>query len=134
MSLLLIWLFPICLLLMQPLQFSFFAVCAAAGCEVLRVAAEEGGHPCLVSLLAALGQRGLNSLLVEGGGRLAASLLRRDLVDRLIWFRAPKIIGGDGISAVAALGLTGLDGAPRFEPVESGRAGDDGVETYRRCL
>ncbi len=110
------------------------AAVTAAGCEVLRLAADDGGHPCLVGLLEALGQRGLNSLLVEGGGRLAAALLRRDLVDRLVWFRAPKIIGGDGTSAVAALGLAGLDGAPRFELVESGQAGDDGVETYRRCL
>ena len=45
---------------------------------------EAGSGP----LFARLGERGLTRVLVEGGGKLAAALLRAGLVDRLYWFRA----------------------------------------------
>ena len=79
-----------------------------------------------------LGARGLTRVLVEGGGRLAASLLAAGLVDRLVWMHAPMAIGGDGIPAIAALGLAQLADAPRFELVSSETIGGDVVETYRR--
>ena len=68
--------------------------------------------------------------MVEGGGRIIAGLLRADLIDRLVWFRAPKLIGGDGIPAVAGFGVSDLDGAPNFVKVSTRPAGDDIVETY----
>jgi diaminohydroxyphosphoribosylaminopyrimidine deaminase/5-amino-6-(5-phosphoribosylamino)uracil reductase len=45
------------------------------------------------------------SILVEGGGMLAASLLRQDLVDELRIFIAPRLLGSDGIPMVGTLGL-----------------------------
>ncbi|HEY1797406.1 MAG TPA: bifunctional diaminohydroxyphosphoribosylaminopyrimidine deaminase/5-amino-6-(5-phosphoribosylamino)uracil reductase RibD [Stellaceae bacterium] len=86
----------------------------------------------LAAALQVLGERGLTRMLVEGGGRLAASLLKADLVDRLVWMRAPMTIGGDGIPAIADLGLQQLAAAARFELVSSKRAGADVVETFRR--
>jgi diaminohydroxyphosphoribosylaminopyrimidine deaminase/5-amino-6-(5-phosphoribosylamino)uracil reductase len=71
-------------------------------------------------------------LLVEGGGRLAAALLRAGLVDCLVWMRAPLVLGGDGIPAIAALGLDKLEGAPRFTLVSSETAGSDVIDTYSR--
>ena len=41
----------------------------------------------------ALAEAGLTRVLVEGGGQVAASLIRADVVDRIAWFHAP---GGDG--------------------------------------
>ena len=64
--------------------------------------------------LTRLGAAGLTRLLVEGGGRIAGSFLRAGLVDRLAWFHAPAIMGGDGWPAVAAFGPGGLDRMPRF--------------------
>ena len=61
-----------------------------------------------------LGAAGLTRLLVEGGGQLAAALLRERLVDRIAWFHAPAVMGGDGWPAVAAFGVDGLDRMPRF--------------------
>ena len=58
--------------------------------------------------MAALAARGLTRVLVEGGGALAAALLRARLVDRLVWFQAPLLIGGDGLPAVGALGADAL--------------------------
>jgi diaminohydroxyphosphoribosylaminopyrimidine deaminase/5-amino-6-(5-phosphoribosylamino)uracil reductase len=86
----------------------------------------------LAAMLRRLGDEGLTRLLVEGGGQLAAALLRLGLVDRLVWMRAPLLIGGDGVPAVAALELGELAGAPRFALVSSEVAGGDVIDTYRR--
>jgi diaminohydroxyphosphoribosylaminopyrimidine deaminase/5-amino-6-(5-phosphoribosylamino)uracil reductase len=79
-----------------------------------------------------LGRRGLTRVLVEGGSTLAAVLLRAGLVDRLAWFHAPSLIGGDGIPAVAGFGLAALETAPRFERIAVETIGEDVLETLRR--
>jgi diaminohydroxyphosphoribosylaminopyrimidine deaminase/5-amino-6-(5-phosphoribosylamino)uracil reductase len=86
----------------------------------------------LAATLQILGARGLTRILVEGGGRLAASLLRAGLVDRMVWMHAPMAIGGDGIPAIAGLGLQHLADAARFELMSSEVAGGDVVATFRR--
>ena len=48
----------------------------------------------LVSSLIWLKQQGLDSLMVEGGGALAASFIRAGCIDELAWFRAPLLLGG----------------------------------------
>ncbi len=104
----------------------------SAGLEVARVPPDESGRVDLKRALAVLAERGTTRLLVEGGGELAAALLRADLVDRLACFRAPKLIGGDGVSAAAGFGLEHLDEAPRFR-LESGQSlGEDRLEHYMR--
>ncbi len=102
-----------------------------AGAEVIALPADEDGGLPLQSAMGLLGERGITRLLVEGGGRLAAGLLHRRLIDRLLWFRAPSIIGGDGIPGFAALGLEDLAGAPRFELLTRETIGIDTLETYR---
>lgn len=100
------------------------------GVELIEVAADEGGYPDLGKALRELGERGLTRVLVEGGSVLAAALLRRALIDRLVWFRAPRIIGGDGLPAAASLGVDRLDDAPRFRRVSVSEVGADLMETY----
>ena len=100
------------------------------GITVIAVEPDATGGLDLAATLRALGYKGLTRLLVEGGGGLAASLLRAGLVDRLVWLHAPLLIGGDGIPAVAAVGLA-LDGAPRFERLSAETVGGDLLETYR---
>lgn len=63
------------------------------GVDVI-TATERGSHVVLSWLLEELGRRGVMSLLVEGGGRLAAAMLDECLIDRVLFFIAPKIIGG----------------------------------------
>ncbi len=67
--------------------------------------------------LGALGDAGLTRILVEGGAQLAASLLRADLVDRIAWFHAPAVMGGDAWPAVQAFGIERLGAMPRFTRV-----------------
>jgi len=90
----------------------------------LLTVATRDGHIDLKPALARLAREGLTQLLVEGGGELAAALLRRKLVDELHWFVAPRVLGGEGRASIGALGLAKLVGSPEVE-ARVGRAGRD---------
>ena len=107
------------------------AALLAAGVTLIDVDPDSNERIDLVAALAALGERGVTRLLIEGGARLAAALLRAGLVDRLAWFHAPLLIGGDGTPAVAALGLDRLADAPGFERLSVARVGDDMLTMFR---
>jgi len=101
-----------------------------AGVEVMTIGTDADGRLSLQAALKALGQRGTTRVLVEGGGGVAAGLLRLGLVDRLAWFRAARIMGGDGLPAVAGFGLENLADAPAFALRDLTRIGNDVLETY----
>jgi diaminohydroxyphosphoribosylaminopyrimidine deaminase/5-amino-6-(5-phosphoribosylamino)uracil reductase len=82
--------------------------------------------------MTALGEAGLTRVLVEGGGQLAAALLRADLVDRIAWFHAPAIMGGDGWPAVQAFGIETLKQMPRFRRDCETVIGNDILTEYTR--
>jgi diaminohydroxyphosphoribosylaminopyrimidine deaminase / 5-amino-6-(5-phosphoribosylamino)uracil reductase len=107
-----------------------------SGVEVIEVACEDRADDRvgISEGLRVLAGRGITRLLVEGGGRVTASLLRLGLVDRIVWFRAPMIIGGDGLSAAAGFGVELLDQAPGFTRVSTGASGDDVMEVYARAV
>jgi diaminohydroxyphosphoribosylaminopyrimidine deaminase/5-amino-6-(5-phosphoribosylamino)uracil reductase len=65
------------------------------GIDVLLLRGRRGRVP-FASVVRALGERGITSLLVEGGGTVAAEALRARVVDRLVLFVAPMLLGGDG--------------------------------------
>ena len=104
-----------------------------AGVRLIRLPADAQGRMDLAAGLLRLGEEGLTRLLVEGGGVLAAALLKAGLVDRIHWFRAPAVMGGDGLPAIAALGAEDPGEAPRFHLHARRRAGDDIWEVWRRC-
>lgn len=105
---------------------------AERGVEVLEAAADEAGRLVPEAVLNVLGARGLTRVLVEGGGQVAAAMLRNGCVDRLAWFRAGKVIGADGRAGVADLALDRLDAAPDFAPVSFMRVGDDVLEILEK--
>ena len=100
-----------------------------AGVEIIEGAIDPAGRLDLASALHRLGERGVTRLLVEGGGRLAAALLRAGLVDRLVWLHAPLLLGGDGVPAVGTLGFATLAEAPRFERLSTETVGADLMTT-----
>jgi diaminohydroxyphosphoribosylaminopyrimidine deaminase/5-amino-6-(5-phosphoribosylamino)uracil reductase len=102
-----------------------------AGVKVLQVKA-VGERPDLKASLDALAAEGIGSVLVEGGGQVAASFLRCELVDAIEWFRAPIVLGGEGRPAVGSLALAALADAPRFKRVALDAVGDDLWERYER--
>src|SRR3712207_4909087 len=73
-----------------------------AGVDVRQVGASETGLS-LDEVLPALASAGVARLFVEGGGRVAASLIRAGHVDRVEWFRAPIMLGGEGKAAIGDL-------------------------------
>jgi diaminohydroxyphosphoribosylaminopyrimidine deaminase/5-amino-6-(5-phosphoribosylamino)uracil reductase len=75
--------------------------------------------------LALLAEAGLTTVLVEGGGRLAAALIRAGLVDELHWILAPKLLGGDARPSLGPLGITSLADAPELEVLRTRALGRD---------
>ncbi len=123
---------PTCLITRPGGEAKRLSAYREAGVEVIEAPDDAEGNLSLEAALQALGASGVNELLVEGGGQVAGALLRQGLVDRLVWFRAPLVLGGDGLAAAAGFGLEQLDSAPRFALVSAQPAGEDMVETYRR--
>ena len=104
---------------------------ASAGVTVIEIEGADEEGLDLAAALGALGGRGLTRLLVEGGSRLAAALLRARLVDRLFWFHAPKILGGDAVPAAAPFGISALAEMPLFERIAVETIGEDVLTTWR---
>jgi diaminohydroxyphosphoribosylaminopyrimidine deaminase/5-amino-6-(5-phosphoribosylamino)uracil reductase len=103
---------------------------AGCGATILPLPADAAGMVEIPALLHALAERGLTRVLVEGGARLAASLVQARLVDRLEWFRSGCLIGGDGIAALAPYGIESLPQAADFERLAVHRAGEDLLESF----
>ncbi|MDG2049738.1 MAG: bifunctional diaminohydroxyphosphoribosylaminopyrimidine deaminase/5-amino-6-(5-phosphoribosylamino)uracil reductase RibD [Myxococcota bacterium] len=95
-----------------------------AGVEVLDVPGRSGELD-LQRGLERLAEADLTTLLVEGGGGLAAALLRADLIDEIHWFLAPRLLGAEGVSALGPLGIGRLAEAPKMSWESIRRTGPD---------
>lgn len=101
------------------------------GAELVECAtARSGLDP--QAMLEALAVRGLTRVFCEGGGALAASLLRAGLVDELVVFSAGKVIGAEGRAGVGPLALGALSDAPGFALIETRVLGGDVMHRWRR--
>lgn len=98
--------------------------------EVIQITPDASGRPSIPAVLDRLEQRGITSLLIEGGGRVAAAFIEAGAVDRLEWFRAPMLLGGEGRPCIATLELANLAAAPKFARQSVQILGDDLWETY----
>jgi diaminohydroxyphosphoribosylaminopyrimidine deaminase/5-amino-6-(5-phosphoribosylamino)uracil reductase len=98
--------------------------------EVITVPEGEHGRPDPAAMLAELGRRGITSVLVEGGARLAGALARANLIDRVVWFRAPLVMGGDAVPVLDPLGLAETAFAPKWHRLDTRSIGADVMETY----
>ncbi|MBI4714807.1 MAG: dihydrofolate reductase family protein, partial [Nitrospirae bacterium] len=77
-------------------------------------------------LLDLLGERGITSILVEGGSELNAVLLREKIADKVVFFVAPKIIGGqDAVSAVGGVSPKSLIDAVPLRDLRVRKVGKD---------
>ncbi len=96
------------------------------GVEVLVLPADPQGRVDPAALLEALGRREVTSLLLEGGGTLLEAFFRAGLVDKVLAFIAPLIIGGyDAPTAVAGEGFARLEEAIQLERVRVEWVGED---------
>jgi len=95
------------------------------GAEVIAVRRGDDGRLSVDMMMLALGERGLTRILLEGGPSLATATLRAGLVDDLIWFLAPRMLGGDSRSALGALETRALADAIQGTPIGLARVGSD---------
>lgn len=102
------------------------AAWAAQGATLIALPGD--GHLDLTAALQALAARGLTRILCEGGGKLAAALIRDGLVDEVVLHTAGALIGQEGRPALGPLSLPALADAPRLTLVSQRRLGND-VET-----
>jgi diaminohydroxyphosphoribosylaminopyrimidine deaminase/5-amino-6-(5-phosphoribosylamino)uracil reductase len=105
---------------------------SSAGATLIEVAA-EGRALDMAAALRALAARGVTRVLCEGGGLLAASLLRADVVDEIAWFTAGAAIGAEGAAAIGPLALSRLAAAPRFALEDCETLGPDVLSRWRRA-
>jgi diaminohydroxyphosphoribosylaminopyrimidine deaminase/5-amino-6-(5-phosphoribosylamino)uracil reductase len=95
-----------------------------AGAEILYVPGFRGRVE-LDALLDALGKRGVQSLLVEGGGQVHGQFLEAGLADKVALFVAPKLIGSGGVPLIATDGPERMAEAWRLDRISTRRLGDD---------
>lgn len=96
-----------------------------AGCEVLFVGRKDG-HLDLKELMTKLGERKIDSILLEGGGTLAESALKEGIVDKVETYIAPKIFGGkDAKTPVEGVGVAAPNQAYRLVRPTISMLGED---------
>jgi diaminohydroxyphosphoribosylaminopyrimidine deaminase / 5-amino-6-(5-phosphoribosylamino)uracil reductase len=100
--------------------------------EVIEINENGGPQAWLRQSCEALAQLGLTRLLIEGGPTLATAFLAAELVDQLYWFRAPMVIGGDGLPGVGPMALDRLGQAFGFRMGDRRQLGNDVLELYER--
>ena len=94
------------------------------GIEVMVIKEDEAGEVDLRHLLSVLGERGISSVLVEGGAGVITSLLRQNLADKVIIAIAPKIMG-KGIEAVGELNISEVSQVLKLSFRKIYRRGED---------
>jgi diaminohydroxyphosphoribosylaminopyrimidine deaminase/5-amino-6-(5-phosphoribosylamino)uracil reductase len=107
------------------------AALEGAGALCIETPTLASGELDMTAALGLLAGRGVTRVLCEGGGRLAASLLRARMVDEVAWFAAGLAIGADGAAAVARMGVERLEDAPRMRRVSVEALGADILSVWR---
>jgi diaminohydroxyphosphoribosylaminopyrimidine deaminase/5-amino-6-(5-phosphoribosylamino)uracil reductase len=108
---------------------------AASGPEkadVVELPAAADGHTDVPALLAELRDRDVIHLLVEGGPKLAATFLDLDLVDRIVAYVAPAVMGSGRSAVEGGRGTPGIDALRRFRLDDVTQVGGDARLTMRR--
>ena len=109
---------PLALLVSSRAQPARLDALRSAGVEILT-------GDSVADWLAALSARGVRSLLVEGGARLAGSLLDHGVVDRMVIFQAPMVLGAGSLNAFGYLGSRRVSAPLRFRVLERRTVGED---------
>ncbi|MSQ47990.1 MAG: bifunctional diaminohydroxyphosphoribosylaminopyrimidine deaminase/5-amino-6-(5-phosphoribosylamino)uracil reductase RibD [Deltaproteobacteria bacterium] len=95
------------------------------GVEVVGLATGTDQRIALRPLLKELGQRGIKSVLIEGGGQVAASALREGVVNKVLFFYAPLLLGGEGRAMIGPLQVDRVALGYTLHTLEVERSGND---------
>jgi diaminohydroxyphosphoribosylaminopyrimidine deaminase / 5-amino-6-(5-phosphoribosylamino)uracil reductase len=91
----------------------------------LLICREKDGRVDLQDLMARLGSMNVQSVLLEGGSTLAGEALRLGLIDKVLLFYAPKLVGGDGPGLFTGFGIERMDDAIRLKNLTISRFAED---------
>ncbi len=75
---------------------------------------------------------GYMRVLVEGGAKLSASLLNKNQIDKITWFRASKIMGNSGINAISDLNIVKINHLKKFKLINTKTIDNDQLSIYRK--
>jgi diaminohydroxyphosphoribosylaminopyrimidine deaminase/5-amino-6-(5-phosphoribosylamino)uracil reductase len=123
---------PVIVFAMARVSPARHAILQAVGARIEAVETGLGGID-MGAVLARLHALGYARVLVEGGGKLAASLIELGAVDRMEWFRAPIMLGAAGKPAIGDVGYDALSDAPLFKRIAVRELGPDLWESYERA-
>jgi diaminohydroxyphosphoribosylaminopyrimidine deaminase / 5-amino-6-(5-phosphoribosylamino)uracil reductase len=107
----------------QPAKSAKARALRKSGVEVVRVRS-RGGHVELQEVLRELGRREILSVILEAGSELNGAMLEKDLVDKMVLFYAPKVMGTGGVP-MAGISSRGFARAPALENLSFRRYGPD---------
>ncbi len=96
-----------------------------AGARIIEVGLGRDGHLGLRELARKLGKNEITSLIIEGGSATAALALKSGIVDKVVFFYAPRVIGAEGLSMVGELGVSRIKGSLGIERVKIRKFGDE---------
>jgi len=97
----------------------------AAGATVIEAKTGRDGLLDLRDAARRLGKMEITSLLIEGGSRTAALALKSGIVDKVVFFYAPRIIGAEGLSMVGDMGISRIRSSFKIERVTIRKFGEE---------
>ena len=86
----------------------------------------------MADMLKKIAELGYMRVLVEGGSILTGSLIKNNFIDEIQWFRANKIIGGNGLEAISSIGINKINDVKRFKLLKNKIFEDDQLSIYKR--
>ena len=98
---------------------------------VKRVPIGSGGLD-LDAVFGKIAEEGITRVLVEGGSKMAASVVTQGLVDEILFFRAKVVVGPGGVRTLAGQALSAVERSPRYRLVDDGFVGEDRLRRYLR--
>ena len=118
--------FPLVVASVEKSDASKKARLEAMGAKVIEIPANQDGHVDLNALMERLGEMKIDSILLEGGGRLAEGALKAGIVDKVQFYIAPVLIGGEGAKTpVEGRGIETLSQAWHISDWKAETIGDE---------
>ncbi len=95
------------------------------GASILQIKEDKNGRLNLKELMTKLGKLEIMSVLIEGGSKVAASALKSGIVDKVVFFYSPKIVGSEGISMIGELGISTIKKSLEIKNTKIKRINDE---------
>ncbi len=95
------------------------------GAKIIHIKRYKNGQLNLNELMRKLGRNEIMSVLIEGGSKVAASAIKNKIVDKVVFFYAPKIVGSEGISMIGELGVPAINKSLQVKNIKMKRLKDE---------